>query len=73
MTEPIDPPDAMDMHRALDRLSALAGQLGDQDITLLRAGIQHAEDTIRGLMDTCTEQHEELLRADIQDAQKEAA
>lgn len=68
MTEPIDPPDTLDMHRALDRVSALAGTLADPDITLLRAGVHHMEDTIRGLMDVTTEQHEELLRHDLEHA-----
>ena len=68
MTQPIDPPDTEQMIRALDRLATLAGTLADQDITLLRAGINHADDTIRGLLDINTEQHEELLRADIQHA-----
>ena len=65
MTEPVDPPDTEQMHRALTRVHALAGTLADPDIALLKLGIQHQEDTIRGLMDTCTEQHEELLRADL--------
>lgn len=73
MTEPVDPPDTEQMHRALTRIHAIAGQLADQDAALLRLGIHHQEDTIRGLMDTCTEQHEELLRADLEHAQKEAA
>lgn len=73
MTDPVDPPDTEQMIRALTRLHGLAGQLADHDVALLKLGIQHQEDTIRGLMDTCTEQHEELLRADIQDATREAA
>lgn len=68
MTEPVDPPDAEQMIRALRRVHAIAGQLADHDVALLELGITHQEDTIRGLMDTCTEQHEELLRADIEHA-----
>lgn len=70
---PIDPPDAEQMRRALRRIHAIAGQLADHDVALLELGIQHQEDTIRGLEQTCTEQHEELLRGELEHAQKEAA
>lgn len=73
MTDPVDPPDAEQMIRALRRVHAIAGQLADHDVALLKLGIQHQEDTIRGLMDTCTEQHDELLRADLEHAPKGAA
>lgn len=70
---PVDPPDAEQMIRALRRVHTLAGQLANHDIDLLELGITHQEDTIRGLEQTCAEQHEELLRGDIETAQKEAA
>lgn len=73
MTQPIDPPDHPEMHRALDRIAALAGTLADPDVALLRDGIDHAEDTIRGLMDINTQQHEELTRWYLQFTQQEAA
>jgi len=70
---PIDPPDAEQMRRALRRIHAIAGQLADHDVALIELGIDHQEDTIRGLEQTCAEQHEELLRGDLEHAQKENA
>ena len=70
---PVDPPDHTGMHRALDRISALAGGMADHDVQLLRLGIDHAEDTIRGLMDITTQQHEELTRWDLHLAREESA
>lgn len=69
----VDPPDTEQMIRALRRVHAIAGQLADHDVALLELGIDHQEDTIRGLEQTCAEQHEELFRGDLEHAQKGAA